>query len=93
VTLQAINAERAHRMRACLNVLAPTVLEIDDDSARHAGHAGSMGGHGHFTVRIESAAFNGLSMLACHRLVYQALGAMMQTDIHALALKTAPTLP
>ena len=52
-----------------------------------AGHAGGEQGHGHFSVRIVSAAFAGLSPLARHRAVYAALGDMMQSDIHALAIR------
>ena len=66
--------------------LAPTVLEIVDDSHRHAGHAGARDGRGHFSVRIASPAFAGLSPVARHRAVYDALGDLMQTDIHALSI-------
>lgn len=62
------------------------MLEVDDDSHRHVGHAGARDGRGHFSVRITSAAFRGLAPLARHRAVYAALGEMMQTDIHALAI-------
>lgn len=71
-------------------VLAPTTLEIVDDSHRHAGHAGARDGRGHFTVRIASPAFAGLSPVARHRAVYDALGDLMQTDIHALSIRIAP---
>lgn len=78
---------RVARMRAALEAaLAPESLEIVDDSARHAGHAGARDGRGHFNVRIVSRAFAGLTPLARHRLVYAALGDMMQTDIHALSI-------
>jgi len=69
--------------------LAPTVLEIVDDSHRHAGHAGARDGRGHFSVRIASPAFAGLSPVARHRAVYDALGDLMQTDIHALSIRIA----
>ena len=86
-----LNPERIARMRAMLSdALAPTRLEIRDDSHKHAGHAGSRLGQGHFSVAIESTAFAGKLPLARHRLVYAALGAMMQTDIHALSI-TATT--
>jgi BolA protein len=76
------------RMRALLEAaLVPTSLTIHDDSHRHAGHAGSRGGMGHFRVEIVSPVFAGQSRLARHRMVYAALGAMMQTDIHALAIE------
>lgn len=66
--------------------LAPNELDVRDDSARHAGHEGARDGRGHFNVRIVSAAFRGQLPLARHRAVYAALGDLMQTDIHALAI-------
>lgn len=72
------------RLRAAF---APSLLEIRDDSHRHAGHAGARDGHGHFHVRIVSDAFAGKLPLARHRAVYAALGGMMQTDIHALSIE------
>lgn len=67
--------------------LAPTQLEIEDDSHLHAGHAGAREGR-HFTVHIVSPAFNGLSRVARHRLVYHALSTLIPQGIHALALHT-----
>lgn len=75
--------EIERRLRAAL---APLQLRVVDDSARHAGHAGARDGRGHFEVEIESAAFAGQGLLARHRQVYAALGELMQTDIHALAI-------
>ena len=66
--------------------LAPDALDVQDESHRHAGHAGARDGRGHFRVRIVSAAFAGQPVLARHRAVYAALGELMQTDIHALAI-------
>ena len=66
--------------------LAPKTLEIEDESHRHAGHAGARDGRGHFRVRIVSEVFAGKSALTRHRAVYAALGDLMQTDIHALAI-------
>lgn len=81
------NRARLARMRTLLEAaFAPDTLEIADDSHRHAGHAGARDGRGHFTVEIASAAFAGMPPLARHRAVYAALGDMMQTDIHALAI-------
>ncbi len=78
---------RIERIRAHLTeALAPSELLIEDESHQHAGHAGARDGHGHFRVRIIAAAFSGQPLLARHRRVYAALGDMMQTDIHALAL-------
>jgi BolA protein len=64
----------------------PERLEIVDESHRHAGHAGARDGRGHFQVRIVSRHFAGKKTLERHRMVYAALGALMQTDIHALAV-------
>lgn len=63
--------------------LAPTSLEIVDDSARHAGHAGAREG-GHFRVIIVSSAFQGRAQLERHRLVYAAVAPLMGRGIHAL---------
>ena len=65
--------------------LHPLDLQITDDSWQHAGHAGA-GKGGHFSVAIVSAAFEGKRMIQRHRLVYDALGAAMQTEIHALQI-------
>ena len=78
---------RVERIRVALHAaLAPSRLVVTDDSHKHAGHAGARGGQGHFSIAIESAAFAGKLPLARHRLVYAALGTMMQTDIHALQI-------
>jgi BolA protein len=67
---------------------APEDLDIVDDSRRHAGHAGARDGRGHFQVRILSRHFSGKRTVERHRMVYAALGSLMQTDIHALGLIT-----
>lgn len=79
---------RLERIHAALQAqLAPTVLEVIDESHKHAGHAGARDGRGHFAVHVVSDAFAGLAPLARHRRVYAALGEMMQTDIHALSIR------
>jgi len=79
---------RLERIRLALEAaLAPQLLEVEDDSHRHAGHAGARDGRGHFNVTVVSEAFAGKPPLARHRTVYVALGEMMQTDIHALSIK------
>lgn len=70
------------RLRAAL---APLALDIRDDSAQHAGHAGAREG-GHFHVTVVSERFTGLQRLARHRLVYHCLSDLMQRGIHALAI-------
>ena len=88
MSIPAANPERVERMRRLLaDAFAPTELEVIDDSHRHVGHAGAREGKGHFTVRIASAVFAGMSPLARHRAVYAALGDMMETDIHALSIQ------
>ena len=73
--------------------LAPTALSITDDSHLHAGHAGAREGR-HFSVRIASPRFAGLSRVARHRLVYDALHRLMPQGIHALAISAyAPDEP
>jgi BolA protein len=66
--------------------LEPDLLEIYDESAEHAGHAGAKDGGGHYQVLIVSRRFQGQSRVARHRMVYEALGAMMQQQIHAVAI-------
>ena len=79
---------RIEKIRAALQAaLQPERLEIEDQSHEHAGHAGAATGRGHFRVEIVAAAFAGESAVARHRRVYAALGALMQTDIHALSLQ------
>ena len=68
--------------------LAIERIEITDDSRRHAGHAGAASGGGHYIVTIVSSDFAGKSTLERHRMVYDALGALMQREIHALVLTT-----
>ena len=70
------------RLRAALD---PTHLEVRDDSAQHAGHAGAREG-GHFAVTLRSARFAGLNRVARHRLVYHALGPLAPQGIHALSI-------
>lgn len=73
-------------MRARLAALDPVAIEIDDDSAKHAGHAGARDGGGHFRLAIVSPRFAGCKTMARHRLVYDALGPLMKREIHALSI-------
>jgi len=74
-------------IRDALQTLAPISLDVVDESHKHAGHAGARDGRGHFAVVIVSEVFSGLAPLARHRRVYEAVGTLMQTDIHALSIK------
>lgn len=75
------------RMRERLALLDPVALEIEDDSARHAGHAGARSGGGHYNLNIVSDAFDGKNTVVRHRMIYAALGDMMKGEIHALAIR------
>lgn len=66
---------------------APSHFAIEDDSAKHAGHAGARSGGGHFRVVIVSPAFRGKTPVQRHQAVYAALGNAMQSEIHALAIR------
>lgn len=77
-----------HQIRSRLAALRPASLELLDESAAHAGHAGARPeGHTHWRLHIVSPVFEGKSAVARHRLVYEALGELMQHPIHALALQ------
>jgi intracellular septation protein len=81
-------SDREQRLRKRLeSSFAPSQLLIEDESHLHAGHAGAADGHGHFRIRIVAEAFRGVPTVARHRLVYAAVGDLMQTDIHALAIE------
>lgn len=85
--MSAGGPSRLQRLEARLRAaLAPVELEITDDSHLHAGHAGAADGRGHFSVAIVSAQFAGLPTVKRHRLVYEAVGDLMTTDIHALSI-------
>jgi BolA protein len=77
--------ERA--MRARLSSLNPVRLELRDESAQHAGHAGARpSGGSHWDLTIVSEAFQGKSAVARHRMVYEALGDLIKQDVHALKI-------
>ncbi len=78
---------RVERIRAALaTALAPSALEVIDDSQAHAGHAGALTGKGHFRVVIVAPCFAGVAPLKRHRMVYAAVDALMSSDIHALSI-------
>ncbi|MRX28370.1 BolA/IbaG family iron-sulfur metabolism protein [Kangiella sp. HZ709] len=82
------NSSRIEKMTKRLTEnLSPSHLEIIDDSHKHIGHAGAKDGKGHFTLIISSETLLGKRMLQQHRLIYNALGDLMETDIHALSIK------
>jgi BolA family transcriptional regulator, general stress-responsive regulator len=84
-------ALREARLRERLiAAFAPTELAVTDESHLHEGHAGARGGASHFRVRIVAAAFRGIPPVSRHRLVYEALADLMESEIHALAIEALP---
>ena len=80
---------RVERIRALVqDRLRPQRLEIRDDSAAHAGHAGAADGKGHFRLLVVADCFSGRTLVQRHRLVHDALAEMLRDEIHALALVT-----
>jgi BolA protein len=79
---------RIEKIRSALeSALHATRIEIEDESHLHAGHAGAQSGRGHYRVLIVSSAFENLGPAPRHRAVYAALGALMQSDIHAISIR------
>ena len=79
----------ARKQRLCAILQAaftPLELSVEDDSAKHAGHAGAAGGMSHFRICIVAEAFRGLPAIERHRRIYAAVADLMQTEIHALAI-------
>jgi BolA protein len=81
--------DRAQRIESLLREkLEATEVQVVDESHQHRGHAGAAGGGGHFHVTVVSSRFAGLSLVQAQRLVYEAVGDMMTSEIHALAITT-----
>ena len=80
--------DRIGRIRSRIQAaLSPETVELVDESHLHAGHAGARDGRGHFQVVVVSAVFEGKSRVQRHRMVFDAVGDLMSTDIHALGVK------
>ena len=77
---------RVATIRSRLQALQPDSLDVSDQSHLHVGHPGARDGRGHFHVRIVAQRFAGKNPLSRHRMVYAALGDLMQSDIHALGI-------
>jgi BolA protein len=77
---------RVERITTLLQDLSPLSCQVEDESALHAGHAGAASGGGHYRLHLVSSRFEGLNRVSRHRLVYDCLGNLMKTEIHALAL-------
>ncbi|MCZ6560440.1 MAG: BolA family transcriptional regulator [Gammaproteobacteria bacterium] len=82
-----MNEERIQLLRERLETLEPSKLEIRDDSEKHIGHVGARDGRSHFHVLIESPRFKDRSALERHQMVYDAVGDLMISDIHALQIE------
>jgi BolA protein len=83
-----MTAERIAMIRTRLErELQPSALEIVDESARHAGHAGAASGGGHFIVNITATAFQDKTPVQRHRQIYAALGDIMHSEVHALSIQ------
>lgn len=81
------NNDRLRRIEyQLINTLRPENLVVHDDSAQHAGHAGAASGAGHFSVDITSPTFEGKTPIERHRMVYDALADLLETEIHALRI-------
>lgn len=81
------NEQRAESIRQRLEqAVTPASVEVIDESHKHAGHAGAKDGRGHFVVNVVADAFAGKSLIQRHRMVYEAMGDLMDTDIHALSI-------
>lgn len=88
-----MNEQRIEKIRAALTqALSPAHLDITDESHLHAGHPGARDGRGHFRVKIIADAFSGLNRVQRHQKVYQAVGDLMKTDVHALVIKASTNL-
>ena len=84
-------ATREARLRQRLiDEFRPLELSVEDESHLHAGHAGAAGGASHFRIRIVAEAFRGKPAVARHRMIYAALGDLMKSEIHALAIDASP---
>ncbi len=84
------NAERIEKIKSILEKsLSPLSLNVIDESQQHVGHAGAATGMGHFAVEITSQCFEGKNPIQRHQLVYDALGDLMETDIHAIKIKAS----
>jgi len=79
-------SDRIIAIKGRLECLAPTHLEVEDQSHLHAGHPGARDGRGHFRVEIVAPVFTGKNRLERHRMVYDALDKLLETDIHALSI-------
>lgn len=89
-----MNETRAARIEALLQkAFSPDTLLVKDQSHLHAGHSGARDGRGHFEIQIVAKAFRDCGRIESHRLIYEALGPMMTSDIHALSIRASAEKP
>jgi stress-induced morphogen len=80
--------QRLEEIRSRLEkAFEPELLVVEDEGHLHVGHEGAKDGRGHFRINIVTSKFNDKSMIARHRAIYQEMGSLMETDIHALAIE------
>lgn len=85
-----MTADRTNAIQSSLQrEFSPEFLDVVDESHLHEGHAGAQTGKGHFRVVIVSEKFTGMTRLQRHRAVFEALGSLMESDIHALSVQAA----
>ncbi len=83
-----MTTDRKQQIRQCLEIaFEPVELFLKDQSKLHAGHDGAKDGRGHFDVTIVSSIFDGRNRIERHRMIYDALGTLLESDIHALRIK------
>ena len=82
-----MSTDTVARLRERLAALHPQALTIEDESHRHAGHAGARGGGGHYRLHIVAAAFADKNTVARHRMIYDAAGDLMRGAVHALTIR------
>lgn len=82
-----MSADTVALLRERLGALQPRMLEIEDESHLHAGHAGARSGGGHYRLHIVAAAFAGKNTVARHRMIYDAAGDLMRGAVHALSIR------
>ena len=88
MTAQETGPVAAEMLRRLNSALSPTSIELIDDSEQHRGHGGyNPAGESHFTLRIESAAFAGKNRVQRQRMIYGALGDLMESRVHALSIR------
>lgn len=79
--------QRINKIKQYLEPLEPIKIQVIDESAQHIGHPGAQEGHGHYALKIVSHQFKDKTHLERHKMIYNALGRLMQTEIHALQIK------